>query len=152
MILAQRVTELFTHSLFQPEEITPDGSRPLDESLLVTANGVRTNAGFHKERLELAREEVKAFLAQLPLNFRCDKNLPNAGGGWSFLQSCTQADGELWTGLHQVCEQLFLLGGALGYVHRMDALPAAFLPGGVPYFAIDLGLGAEQPPPTETLN
>lgn len=152
MISAQRIAELFDYSMFQEDEITPDGSRPLDESLLVVGAGVLTDAGFHKERLELARDEIKAFLAQLPLSFRCDKNLQGAGGRESFMRACLQADGETWTGRQKECEQLLLLGGALGYVKRLDSIPAAFLPGGVPYFSIDLGAGTESPVLAETPN
>lgn len=156
MISATRVSELFEYALFQEHEVTPDGSRPLDEKLLATAQGVLTDAGFHKERLELTRDEVKAFLAQLPLNFRSDKNLPHAGGAWSFLQVGTLASGDEWTTDRKACEQLLLLGGGLGYVKRIDNMPVAFLPGAVPYFSIDLSAGTEQPTPTttpaETLN
>lgn len=146
MISAQRVTELFSHALFQSHEITPDGTQPLDPSMLAVGVGVRHDAGFHKTRLESAREEVRSFLNELPLIFRADPGLAGAGGGWSFLQVCVQADGEIWTGMHQVCEQLLMLGGALGYVSRMDFLPREALPGGVPYFSINLNAGTPHSP------
>jgi len=63
MINANRVTEMVKNSLFNDDEII-DGI-PTTEPIKV--NGIMHNIGFHKERLESHRDEVKAMLAELPL-------------------------------------------------------------------------------------
>jgi len=139
MISSQRVTEIFMDALFQENELNASRTGPKDGLEVAFAPGVITNIGFNKERLETHREEVKGFLADLSLKFRSDEGLDGAGGGFTFLNVCEQADGEQWTGSHQICEQLMQLGTGLGYVTKLP-MPAQFLPGHVPYFAVNLSI------------
>lgn len=128
MINANRVTEMVKNSLFNDDEII-DGI-PTTEPIKV--NGIMHNIGFHKERLESHRDEVKAMLAELPLVFQ-----PGGGGGYSFLQMCMTKDDEQWTSLHRVMEELCVL--AIGL--KLGAFPMPrelwhVLPGGMPYFSV----------------
>jgi hypothetical protein len=62
----------------------------------------------------------------------------SGGGGWSFLNFCQDRHGTLWTGMHQTCEELIVLGIGLGMVKW--CLPRGMwdaLPGGMPYLVID---------------
>lgn len=131
MIDSGCVTGVFHDCLFRDEEVQNGGP---DESLVVVAKGIINNIGFHKERLEGHRNEVRSFLSDLPDAFHKGR-----GDGMSFLNACNTRDGEQWTGEHRVMEQLFLLGMALGYVKC--PLPRQLwgaLPGGVPYYTVDL--------------
>jgi len=128
MIDPQEVETAFLECLYEPEEIQ-DGQVPPNT---VKVEGIMADFGFHPERLEQQRDKVKAWLKELPHEFRLKE-----GGGWSFLNACNQADGVQWTGLHQRMEQLFCLGTGLGLVKCLmprDMWPA--LPGGMPYYAV----------------
>jgi hypothetical protein len=100
----------------------------------ITVSGVVHDATFMPDAIEVARDEIRAMLAGLPGQFR-----KSAGGGWSFLNACMDRDGRQWTSLHMVMEELFMLGMAAGLVTDVtgrDLWPA--LPGGMPYYAVDL--------------
>ena len=118
-----RVNKIFYDCLYRNDE---------DTSGAVMVEGIVANYGFHPERLESHREEMIALLEQLPDGFR-----ESGGGGSSFLNACIDRDGNQWTGLHQIMEQLMVLGVALGlasYMLPKDMWKA--LPGGMPYFSI----------------
>ena len=71
-------------------------------------------------------------LSQLPEEFMASK-----GGGWSFLNACMTNTGATWTSLHQVMEQLFMLGMSVDMV--ICLLPRELwhcLPGRVPYYQV----------------
>ena len=82
-----------------------------------------------KAKLIQHRTEIDSMLRQLPECFRQSK-----GGGWTFLNLCTDKGGVLWTGLHERAAQLLYLGIGIG---KMDyLLPREMwkaLPGGMPY-------------------
>lgn len=68
-------------------------------------------------------------LAELPEPF-----FDNGGGGWSFLNLCTDRHDRLWTGEHSVCEQLIVLAQALDLAtYPMPRDMWEILPGGMPY-------------------
>jgi hypothetical protein len=118
----------FEDSLFRDEELV-DG-KPPGESVVV--EGIMHTVGFHPGRLEGHREEVVAWLNQLPDEFKAQ-----IGGGWSFLNMCYDRDGNQWTGLHQVMEQLLLLG--IGLRRAKIQLPREMwnmVPGGMPYIVV----------------
>ena len=123
ILQSDKVTEIFVDCLFNDGE---------DASNHVKAIGIMRGVGFHPERLESHREEIIAMLAELPDQFQQDK-----GGGWSFLNACRDKDGNQWTGLHSIVEQLVLLGIGIAEVefiiprNMWDALP-----GGMPYFVV----------------
>lgn len=94
----------------------------------VKVEGLTSMFGLHPQRLEEKRELVTALLAELPAEFK---------EGWSFLNLCTTKDGELWTGMHRVCEQLVVMAIGLGLMeYCMPREMWVILPGGVPYLMI----------------
>jgi hypothetical protein len=100
----------------------------------ITVEGIVRKARYSPAAIDLYRAEIRDLLAGLPDEFRT-----SGGGGWSFLNACNDRDGRLWTGLHVVMEELFMLGIAAGLVKELlgrDMWDA--LPGGMPYYAVDL--------------
>lgn len=131
MISPARVEAVFRDCLFTVEEVAACQN---DVSLLnmVEAEGIKTKVGFHPERLESYREEIIGWLMQMDDHFFMGK-----GEGWSFLNVCTDRDGNLWTGSHQVCDQLMQLGTGIGMVVLLvPRVHWSKMPGGVPYYAI----------------
>jgi hypothetical protein len=129
MISAQKVNEFILDSLFKDEEVV-DGQIPANAVLV---EGIKMKIGFHKERLESHREEIKQFLNCLPEKFHLA-----GGGGASFLEAPMDKDGHHW-GEHESVDELFMLGQGLGYVKCL--LPRNLwnsLPGGMPYYQINL--------------
>src|SRR6185369_14392689 len=86
------VDHVFHDCLYQPEEVSVDKKSPEDA---VIVQGVMHTFGFHPQRLESHRAEVKGWLDDLPVKFRA-----SSGGGWSFLNLCEDRNGTQWTGLH----------------------------------------------------
>jgi hypothetical protein len=129
MIDAAKIDAAFRDSLFKREEV-PDGEPPAGA---VIVQGVLSQFGFHKARLESHREEVREALAGLPDGFHSGK-----GGGQSFLNACMDKDGNQW-GEHRNIEQLISLGIGLGYVaYCLPKEAWQSLPGGMPYFSVTL--------------
>jgi len=94
----------------------------------VKVEGLTSMFGLHLQRLEEKRELVTALLAELPAEFK---------EGWSFLKLCTTKDGEQWTDVHRICEQLVVMAIGLGLMeYCMPRKMWAILPGGVPYLRI----------------
>ena len=125
MIDSELVTATFKGCLFNDDEVAA-GINEFTE-----ARGVLGHVGFHPNRLEEQRAQVQAWLAQLPDNFK-----DGLGGGWSFLQMCQTADGEHWTGLPKVCDELVMMGIGLNLCSVIMREVAEALPGGVPYILI----------------
>ena len=130
VINAERVDSIFRECLFKNEEMDdegqPQGIKPLK------VQGIANDVGFHADRIQKHRSEIISFLEELPHQFRED-----SGGGWSFLNLCQTEEGEQWTGLHRIMEQLVCLGIAIGkvsYCLPKKMWPA--LPGGVPFIVI----------------
>lgn len=99
-----------------------------DTTNYVKVEGIMCVFGFHPQRLEEKRELVKALLAELPAEFK---------EGYSFLNLCVTKDGNQWTGMQSVCEQLVVMAIGLGLMEY--CLPKEMwplLPGGVPYLII----------------
>ena len=93
--------------------------------------GIRTAFLFDPGKLSEKKEEIVAFLMELPESFREEK-----GGGWSFIQACMDKDGNHW-GEHTHIEQLMTLGMGIDKVEYL--LPREMwyaLPGCMPYFVI----------------
>jgi len=124
VIDSQRVTEIFLNCLFREEEII-NGEPEVEP---IKAYGVMENVGFYPTRIKESTEEIKGFINELPEQFK---------NGWTFLNICQTKDGELWTGMHQVCDQLVMLGIAIGKMSF--CLPRdmwSILPGGMPYVQV----------------
>lgn len=124
MINSEELEDLFVSCLFNDDEPTDN---------MIPVEGVMSRFGFHPERLEASREQVKAWLAQLPDSFH-----KSGGGGMSFLNACTTKDDEHW-GEHTSVDRLFCLGMGLGLAKcLMPRKMWSILPGGMPYFVVDL--------------
>jgi hypothetical protein len=133
MIDSKAVSACFMDCLFTEAELV-DGQPKIAP---VVAEGVTAFFGLHPQRLAEKRQMVQGWLQQLPKPFFHEAD--GGGGGWSFLNACTTEAGELWTGLHEVVEQLLVLGVGLGMVKWL--MPRAMwsaLPGGMPYFVVSM--------------
>lgn len=122
-LTSENVNAVIKDCLFEKEE---------DTSKAKFVKGVMLNFGFHPDRLEKHREDVKKMLAELPVEF----TESHGGGGWSFMQACVNRNGEQW-GEHHTIDQLLCLGLALEEVDLVfprEMWPE--LPGGMPYFVV----------------
>ena len=116
---AKRINEIIYACLFNDEENTAS---------YIIGYGIRTNIGFHPERLEKHRTEISEMIDQLPDTFR---------QGDSFLNACIDKNSHQW-GEHKDIEQLMQLGTAIGKISlpfERKFWPS--LPGGMPYLLIN---------------
>ena len=121
-LTAGNVNEVFMDCLFRDGE---------DTSKAVVAEGVMQKFGFHPDRLEAHKTEIREMLECLPDDFQPDK-----GGGTSFLNACMTKEGEQW-GEHSNIEQLLALGIATKQAAML--MPREMwniLPGGMPYIGV----------------
>jgi len=128
MIDPQEVDAIFKKCLFRESEIGKDGKPRGIEPIKV--EGIMATFHFHPDRIEKHRDKIMEFLKEMPEGF-------SKGGGWSFLNLCNTKNGELWTGMHSIMEQLVCLGIAIEKVSY--CLPRevwSALPGGMPYIQI----------------
>ncbi len=128
-ITASEVHNALKECLYKDEEIDQANPQPPDNAVIV--EGILSKFAFHPERLEAQREQVKAWLRQLPDPFQ-----EKGGGGMSFLNACMTKNGEQW-GEHPSMDALFSL--AQGLKLAKLCLPRAMwsaLPGGMPYYSI----------------
>jgi hypothetical protein len=131
LIDPEEVEAIFSYCLYKTEELGKGGKAPEDAKVV---DGIAGKVYLHPGRLEVYRNQVKTWLSALPHEFR-----RNSGGGWSFLEACYQSDGKQWTGLQLRMGQLFYLVLGLGIVEC--TLPREMwpiLPGGMPYYIIDI--------------
>ena len=125
-LTSKNVEKIFMDCLFK-DEATQE-----EKENAIIVEGIMNNFGFDPQKIEAHEEDISSLLKQLPQQFR-----ENFGGGWSFLNACMRDDGEQWTGLHAIQEQLLALGVAAGWAKIQ--LPRQFwsaLPGGMPYFVV----------------
>ena len=120
---AQNIDKILKDCLFWEGE---------DQSTAIIAKGIVTNFGFHPRRLKENHTEIVGELSSLPQEFYAD-----GGGGWSFLNMCNDNNGVQW-GEHRSMEQLICLGIALGLVKELMPDMRDVMPGGMPYYVIDL--------------
>lgn len=124
MISSQKVSEIFQDCLFTEREIIQ--GEPIVEPIYVESISVKF--GLHPERVKKHAKEIENILNDLPETFKV---------GWSFMNLGRTKEGELWTVMHKVCEQLMVLGIAskkIRYCSPKETWPN--LPGGVPYIQI----------------
>lgn len=125
-----RLDEIFSDVLLNNDEINEEGTAPKEgiEVEMVDAIAV-AGFGFHKQRLENHRKEIKEMLGQLNPRFK---------DGLSFLEGCDDKDGVQW-GEHRNMEQLFCLGIGLGYAKYCAPKKMwSILPGGMPYISVNI--------------
>lgn len=128
-LTAEAVEEVFEKCLFKDDEIV--NGKPTVEP--IKGLGVIQDYGFHPERLEENRDNVLAFLGDLPTSFK-----ETGGGGMSFLNACMDKNDHQWGG-HRNMDQLFTLGNALKLVvYPIPRSMWSILPGGMPYVTVKL--------------
>ena len=122
-LTSENVEKIFFDCLFKDGENTDKATQ---------VEGITNNFGFNPESLRSHANDILSMLHELPDTFMQDK-----GGGWTFLNACNDSKGEQWTGMHQIMEQLFVLGLAIEKVKCLlprNIWPA--LPGGMPYYVV----------------
>lgn len=120
---SENVHDTFMDCLFKDGEATENH---------VIGEGVQLKVGLHPERVQNKMQLIIDMLAQLPDSFKA-----SGGGGMSFLNMCQDSDGNQWTDLHNVVDELVCLGSACGMLRFLlprEAWPA--LPGGMPYIVL----------------
>lgn len=123
-LTAEHVESVFLDCLFK--DISDIGP-------MVRVEGIVQTVALDHERTEAHRQEIHDMLAELP-----DKFKTSAGGGYSFLGASVDRHGNLWTGMHQRMEQLFILGIAIGEVEY--CLPRdlwTVFPSNIPYLKVN---------------
>ena len=131
--IAEKVHEIFMGCLYEEKEVK-DVEHPPEGAVLV--EGIMGKFGFHPDRLESHRDQVRQLLDEMPKEFH-----KTTGGGWTFLNLCQDKNGFQWTGFHQRMEELVCLG--IGLKMATFCAPrdmwSAF-PGGMPYIVFDTGV------------
>ena len=127
----ENVDRIFADCMFRSEECK-------GKNLYLFVNSIQNptvKVGFHPERIEVHRHEIREMLSQLPDGF-----FPGSGDGASFLQACSTKDGQLWTGFHTEVEKLCLLGLASKQMRMLtpDAEIWPMLLGGMPYLSVEI--------------
>lgn len=123
------VTDIFLDCLYTEEEYTGE-SVPGDA---VLSKGITTNVGFNPGRLEKNKALILELLKELPEEFFKGK-----GDGCSFLRMCVDKNEHQW-GNHRNMEELVHLGQAIGViVCCMGREFWRILPGGMPYYVVDI--------------
>ena len=121
MIDSSRVSKLFMECMFNDVE-----DAKIHEPVIV--EGIKIAIGLHPQYLEEHKSEINDIIDQLPTEF---------SKGFSFLGLSNDINGNQWTGMHQVMEQILLLGLA---IKRMEYCAPkelwSSLPGGMPYLFI----------------
>lgn len=131
--IAASVDRIVRACLYTDEELTASDSSPPDGAVLV--EGIVSKIGFHPQRLEAHREEIRGLLGQMPKEFHKSK-----GGGMSALNMCNNREGRQW-GEHRDMDLLVVLGLGVGMVeYLMPREMWAVLPGGMPYILIDTAI------------
>ena len=100
-----------------------------DEENGTATYGIMANVYMNTEGKE---DDIKSLLDQLPDAFKVGH-----GGGMSFLNMCVTKDDVQWTGMHQIMEELVLMGIASD--QASFTLPKemwAVLPGQMPYITV----------------
>lgn len=122
-ISAERVESMFHVCLY-------GGTNPARR---LTVDGITANYWLDRNYVDAYRQEIREMLATLPGEFKA-----SGGGGWSFLNLCTDRNGTQWTGEHRVMDMLVILGIAAGEAEYQPADRALWpaLPGGLPYVTV----------------
>ena len=125
---AGRIVEILNDCFFRRSELDASG---VPVGPCVIAEAVATTFGFHRERLESYREEIRSQLLTLPEGY-----FSRTGGGMSFLEANIDRSDRKWGEIENV-ESLLALAIALGdasFCAGREVWP--LLPNGFPYFVI----------------
>lgn len=129
----ENVDRIFSDCMFRSHEEYEECKKEGLHVLVHSIQNPTVKVGFHLERIEVHRHEIREMLSQLPDGF-----FPGTGDGASFLQACSTKDGQLWTGFHTETEKLCLLGIASRQMKMCVEDPQVWyiLPGGMPYLQV----------------
>ena len=95
--------------------------------------GILTKGYYDPKKLEENKSKIIELLSEWPSEFK------RSQGGWSFMNACIDKNGRQWCDCHSTMELLLMLGMAIGLVtFPMPRELWKALPGGMPYFVIDL--------------
>ena len=120
-VSADRVRDIYKRCLLSEDEVKDE--MPLVDFVL--GDGVKSISVFNSERVNTYREEVSSLF---------DRIIPDNCQAMSFLDLCTDKNGELWTGEHSTVDLLLQLGVATGDVEYLIPRNEWYsLPGGMPY-------------------
>lgn len=131
--ISEAVSRIYTACLYPDVEADLLGKQEAMKQGKFGA-GILTDTVFKPSSLLTHRAEIFALLRRMPAAFH-----RGSGDGWSFLNLCNDAAGNLWTGEHRQMEKLVSLAMALGvgqFIFPRDLWEA--LPGGMPYVGFDL--------------
>jgi hypothetical protein len=136
MITVEAINKIMDDVMLTEEEaieVRADlNSIPANPDKYVVAEGIVHKFVFMKDRLEAHRSEVVDIINQLPNEFR-----KSGGGGWSFLNLCTDKDGNQWGEQHDA-EALYVIANGLGLAKtQMPKTMWGMFPGGVPYIVFE---------------
>lgn len=127
-LTSTNVEDIYLKCLFKEDE---------DTSTAKMIEGVILKTGFNPIKLEENKESIVQLLMQLPLQFFDPSVKKDGGGGWSFLNLCQTNKEEIWTGLHQVSDQLLSLGLAIDKMQILLPKPYwRMWPGGMPFVCV----------------
>lgn len=133
-LTSANVHKVFTFCLFREEEITGN-EMPLEA---VVAHGLTINVGLHPGRLQESFEDIKSMLSCLDSDFMKETVTNEGKGGQSFLASVYDKNKVQW-GEQANAQELLILGLASNLAkYCADRSIWSSLPGGVPYFVVDL--------------
>lgn len=129
----ENVDRIFSDCMFRSHEEYDECKKEGLHVFVHSIQNPKVKIGFHPERIEAHRQEIRDMLSQLPDGF-----FPGTGDGASFLQACSTKDGQLWTGFHTEMEKLCLLGLASHQMKMCVEDPQVWyiLPGGMPYLQV----------------
>lgn len=127
VLTSQRVSNIFMDCLYKDAEVV-DGKPCIDPIII---EGISTMFGLHPHRVKRYDTEITGMLSELDDTFK---------KGWSFLNLCMDRHGNQWTGLHNVQEQLMVLGMAVGKMHYVAPRDLwSAMPWGMPYVIVTEG-------------
>ena len=131
-LTAKNVMDVLYACFYDTSEVEKRGKEAVMKEA-IKIKGIQNHFGFNPEQVKKHKENIKSMLAQLPDSFH-----KNSGGGMSFLNACMTKDDIQW-GEHMNMEALFCLGEAAGFVKPcMPREVWGMLPGGMPYYVVDL--------------
>lgn len=126
---AAQIQQLVKDCLYEDHEVQ-SGEVPAGA---VIVEGIVNQFGFDPEKVAKAKLHIAELLRKIPT----DEFLKDKGGGFTFLNLCTDREGNLW-GEHHNMEELCCLAIAAGYggwCAPRDLWKA--FPGGMPYVWFD---------------
>jgi len=127
------VTDVVMECLYDDPSIDSEEKLPVDA---IKVDAIVRRFAFDPIKVAANKVRIRGLLAELPTQFFKD-----SGGGWSFLNGCVDKHGNQW-GEQKAVAELFALGQAAGFVTcLMPREIWGLLPGGVPYYMVDLSAG-----------